>query len=186
MRVLMLEPPPDLLEDRRRKGLDHRDEVWDGVVHMVPPPSLWHQKFEGRLWAVLEPLASLRGLDCVHNAGLYRGDQNYRVPDLIVFRPEHGSDRGVEAHAEIVVELLSPNDESREKLPFYESVRVSEVFLIDSGTRAVELYALRRGRLLAMKPDGNGAFRSEVLGLELRPVAGPRLLLTWDGGSAEI
>ena len=186
MRVLMLEPPPDLLEDRRRKGLDHLDEVWDGVVHMVPPPSLWHQELESGLEEVLRPLARLRGLRCLHNTGLFRADQNYRVPDLMVFRPEHGSDRGVETHAEVVVELLSPNDESREKLPFYESVGVSEVFLIDPRTRAVELYALRSGRLQAMKPDSNGAFRSAVLGLELRPVAGPRLRLTWDGGPAEV
>jgi Uma2 family endonuclease len=186
MRVLMLEPPPDLLEDRRRKGLDHRDEVWDGVVHVVPPPSLRHQEFESGLEEVLRPLARLRGLGCMHNTGLFRGDQNYRVPDLMVFHPKDVSERGVEAHAEVVIELLSPHDESREQLPFYESAEVSEVFLIDPGTRAVEQYVLRGGRLLAVLPDGTGAFRSEVLGLELRPVAGPRLRLTWDGGSAEV
>ena len=186
MRVLMLEPPPELIEDRHRKGLDRFDEVWDGVLHMVPPPSHWHQKIERELLKVLEPLARQRGLDYLHEAGLYRSDQNYRVPDLMVFRPEHGSDRGVEAHAEVVIELLSPHDESREKLPFYESLGVKEVFLIDPGTRAVELFALRGSRLVAVPADGDGVFRSAVLGLELRSVAGPRLRLSWDGGSAEI
>lgn len=186
MRVLMLEPPPDLLEDRRRKGLDRWDEVWDGVVHMVPPPSLWHQQFERKLEGVLEALAGRLGLACVHGAGLYRGDQNYRVPDLMVFRPEHGSERGVEGHAEVVFELLSPHDESREKLPFYESLGASEVFLLDPRTRAVELFVLRSGRLVGKLPEGAGTFRSEVLGLELRLVEGPRLRLNWDGGSTEI
>ena len=186
MRVLMLEPPTELLEDRRRKGLDGRDEVWDGVVHMVPPPSSQHQDVEGTLIEVFRPLARRRGLGCLHEAGLYRGEQNYRVPDLMVHRPGDRSDRGVEAHAEVVVELLSPHDESREKLPFYESLGVREVFLIDPRTRAVELYVLRGGKLLVALPDGAGAFRSEVLGLELRVVEGPRLRLSWDGGSTEV
>ncbi len=122
----------------------------------------------------------------MHNAGLFRGDENYRVPDLMVFNPKDASERGIETHAEVVIELLSPHDESREKLPFYESVGANEVFLIDPATRAVEQYVLRGGRLLAALPDGSGAFRSAVLGLELRPIAGPRLRLTWDGGSAEV
>ncbi len=45
---------------------------------------------------------------------------------------------------------------------------------------------LRGGRLLATLPQGNGALRSAILGLELRPVAGPRLQLSWDGGSKEV
>jgi Uma2 family endonuclease len=186
MRALMLEPPPELLEDRRRKGLDRWDEVWDGVIHMVPPPSRWHQRLERALIEVLSPLSSSRGLELLQESGLFSGDQSYRVPDLMVFRPEHGSDRGVEAHAEVVIELLSPHDESREKLPFYESLGVSEVFLIDPGTRAVELYLLRGGRLLPALPDSAGAVRSAVLGLELRVVAGPKLRLSWDGGSQDI
>jgi len=178
--------PPELLEERRRRGLDRFDEVWDGVLHLVPPPSLWHQEFVGELRDVLKPLALRAGLRCVHEAGLFRDDRNHRVPDLMVYRPEHALARGVEAHAEIVIELLSPNDESREKLPFYESLGVGEVFLIDPGTRAVELHLLRGGRLLATLPQGNGALRSSILGLELRPIAGPLLQLSWDGGSKQV
>ena len=122
MRALMLEPPPEMFEERRRKGLDRWDEVWDGVIHMLPPPSRWHQSLERALIEVLAPLSRSRGLELLQESGLFRGDQNYRVPDLMVFRPEHGSDRGVESHAEVVIELLSPQDESREKLPFYESL----------------------------------------------------------------
>jgi hypothetical protein len=38
MRVVWLEAPGGLLEERRRLGLDIRDEMWDGVLHVVPPP----------------------------------------------------------------------------------------------------------------------------------------------------
>jgi len=34
----MLEVDPALLEQRRRLGLDHWDEMWEGVLHMAPDP----------------------------------------------------------------------------------------------------------------------------------------------------
>jgi len=186
MRALMLEPPPELLEDRHRKGLDLRDEVWDGVLHMVPPPSGPHQELGASLFELLRPVARRRGLRLQYETGLYRGDRDYRTPDLVAFRPENASERGVDGHAEAVFELLSPGDESREKLPFYESLGVSEIFLVDPATRAVELYVVRGGKLLAVLPDRNGAVRSEVLGMEFRPVDGPKLRLTWDGGTEDV
>ena len=157
MRALMLEPPPELLEERRRKGLDRWDEVWDGVIHMVPPPSRWHQSLEKAFILVLEPLVRLQNLEFIQESGLYRSDQNYRVPDLMVFRPEHWSDRGVESHAEVVIELLSPHDESREKLPFYESLGVNEVFLIDPGTRAIAALSPARRPAPACAPGRHGS-----------------------------
>jgi hypothetical protein len=46
MRTLVLDPPTaglgELLERRRRSGLDRLDEVWEGVLHMVPAPSGEH------------------------------------------------------------------------------------------------------------------------------------------------
>jgi hypothetical protein len=35
--------PEGYLEERRRKGLDGRDEMWEGVLHLVPAPSAKHQ-----------------------------------------------------------------------------------------------------------------------------------------------
>jgi hypothetical protein len=37
-----------MLDERRRLGQDVRDEMWDGVLHMVPPPGGAHQDY-GRL-----------------------------------------------------------------------------------------------------------------------------------------
>ncbi|MGI8413509.1 MAG: hypothetical protein ACR2QA_13710 [Solirubrobacteraceae bacterium] len=46
MRTLLSDPPPaefeELLERRRRWGADRRDEVWEGVLHMNPAPSIAH------------------------------------------------------------------------------------------------------------------------------------------------
>ena len=36
MRAVLLEVPEAMLDERRRLGHDGRDEMWDGVLHMVP------------------------------------------------------------------------------------------------------------------------------------------------------
>lgn len=38
MRAVLLEVPEGMLAERCQLGLDGRDEVWDGVLYMVPPP----------------------------------------------------------------------------------------------------------------------------------------------------
>jgi hypothetical protein len=44
MPTLVMDPAPAeidaLIERRRRLDLDHYDEVWEGVLHMNPPPEL--------------------------------------------------------------------------------------------------------------------------------------------------
>src|SRR5690242_11932206 len=122
MRVLLLEPDPAWLERRRRLGLDHFDEVWDGVLHVVPSPTATHQRFERALERVLAPLAERQGFEIFHHFDLVdraKGDQNYRQPDLAIVSPSDVVERGMNGHAELLIEILSPNDEAREKFPFY-------------------------------------------------------------------
>jgi len=35
----MLDATQELLEERRRRGLDEADELWDGVLHTTSPPT---------------------------------------------------------------------------------------------------------------------------------------------------
>jgi len=187
-RAVILKPPASFMDERRRMGADRWDEIWDGVLHMVPPPSRWHQRFGSELLALLLPLAKARGLELSYETGLYRPaceERDYRVPDLVFARPEQTTERGVEG-AELVVELLSEGDESREKLGFYAELGVSEVLLIDPDTRELELYVLRGGRLHVALPDDRGAVRSQVLGVSFAATPGPKLSLTWPEGSGQI
>ena len=189
MRAVMLEVPEALLAERRRTGADRWDESWDGVLHMVPPPSGWHQNRGSRLLIVLAPLAESLGLVATYETGVHRPghvDRDYRIPDLVFARPDRFGDRGVTGGPELVVEILSPGDETYEKLPFYESLGTREVLVVNPDTRAVELFALRDGRLAAVARDDAGAVRSAVLGVTFVVVAGPRLRLTWAGGTAEV
>jgi Uma2 family endonuclease len=181
MRAVVLDMPAHWLEERRRHGLDRRDEIWDGVLHMVPPPAPPHQIFAGDLEPVLKPHAKTRGLLVIRETGVYGGvdDKNFRVPDLVVVNAAHLSKRGVERKAEIAIEILSPDDESRDKLPFYRECGVTEVWLLDPVSRAFDLRSLADGYSEAHST-------SSVLGVELALVEGPRLRIAWLGGFAEI
>src|SRR5262245_45866015 len=118
VRAVMLEVDPKLLAERARLGLDIRDEMWDGELHIVPQASGPHQRFGTRLAVVLLPLAEARGLEMSYETGLYRLENDYRVPDLMIYRSGHASDRGAEG-AELVIEIRSPGDETMIKLPWY-------------------------------------------------------------------
>lgn len=146
MKAVWLEVPSEFLDQRRSYGRDKRDEVWDGVLHMVPPARTNHVDIQQRLSFVLKAIAERRGLRAYFEMGLFDPAvpeyENYRVPDLSVVAPKHVSKRGIEGRAELVIEVLSPNDESREKVPFYERMGVREVWLLDRERRTIEVFAL--------------------------------------------
>lgn len=181
MRAVVLQMPEHWLEERRSLGHDRRDEVWDGVLHMVPQPGTSHQGLEAALIIHLTPLASARGYRLLHETSLFgvAGEKNYRVPDITIAVHQDVSERGIEGHAELVIEILSPNDESREKVPFYATCGVREVWLVEPKTRFFEIRSL---------DDDYATVRTEsaVLGVKLSVVTGPLLRLEWGEGAAEI
>ena len=181
MRAVLLEVSEPMLDERRALGLDGRDEVWDGVVHVVPPPGGRHQRLGS---ALLKVLAQRRGLVVSYGTGLFWQDDDYRVPDLMVYRPEQQSERGAEG-AELVIELRSSGDETYAKLDFYAVLGVREVLVVHPGDRRVELFRLVGDRLLPVSGDASGGVRSDVLGLTCA-TGGQQLHLTWDGGSAAL
>lgn len=188
MRAVMLEVPEELLEDRRRRGLDKSDEVWDGVLHMVPPPAPRHNFLVSDLNAFLRRVAARRGLmPPVSETGVFdptKGLSNYRVPDLVIAAEGAYSERGVEGAATLVVEVLSPHDESRDKLPFYACVDAREIWIVDPKTRAIEVFESRDGEPVSV-PSADGRILSP-LGIELSVILGPKLRLVDGADTAEI
>jgi Uma2 family endonuclease len=180
MRALMLEVPEELLEDRRRKDLDRLDEVWDGVIHMVPPPTTRHSFFVEHLKGFFRGVAERRGLALpVSEIGVFDPEQglsNFRVPDIVVAALPMFSERGIEGVAPLVIEVLSPNDESYDKLPFYARVGVLEVWIADPKTKTVEVFESRAG-LPVKVPSSAGRILSPTLGVELTALPGPKLQL---------
>src|SRR4029077_2514417 len=121
MRTLILDPPAvgldELLERREALGPDHRDEVWEGVLHINPPPSYKHERVSSSLHRLLGPYADAAGLEIVGTVGIGVKDNN-RVPDLTLQRPQDAAPQWQQTAA-LVIEIVSPGDESYEKFSFY-------------------------------------------------------------------
>jgi Uma2 family endonuclease len=184
MRVLFLEAPQDLLDERRRIGADRRDEMWNGVLHLVPLGSGPRQQFSAEFLMLVGPLVKRRGLKMRYYPGFFRTDDDYRVPDFAIFREGQSSERGVEA-ADLVVELRDPGDETYEKIDFYADRGVQEMLILHPEERRAEIYRAYGSRLLPVLPALDGVLGSDVLRIRMGTVDG-KLRITWDGGSADI
>lgn len=175
--------PESFLRERRALGLDRRDELWEGVLHMVPPPASHHNELNIELAIFLRRVLRARDLRAfVDPMGLFAPDvepQSWRVPDITIARPAQLSQRGVEG-AVVVIEVLSPHDESRDKFGFFWRVGVEEVWIIDPGSRDVEIYARTAtpGEFARLPTT-----TSPRLGIAFSIVAGPRLRVA-DGDDA--
>lgn len=147
MPTLVMDPAPveieALIERRRRLGLDHRDESWEGVYRMNPPPSHEHQVILQQLAELLGPLARSAGLEpVIQEFGLGRPEE-FRVPDGGLHRP--GASGVWHSTAALVIEIVSPGDESWAKLPFYAAHGVDEVLIVDPVKRSADLLGLNNG-----------------------------------------
>jgi Uma2 family endonuclease len=141
--VTFAAPPAEIgawLERRRALGQDRFDEVWEGEYHVAPMAHSHHGAVADEVAAALRPRARRAGLTNSGPVNLGVAD-DYRVPDHVVLHERHGA--VYVTTAAIVVEVVSPGDESRSKLNFYFARGVAEVLIVDPHTQAVEWY--RRG-----------------------------------------
>jgi len=156
MRALVLDPPTaglgELLERRRRSGLDRLDEVWEDVLHMVPAPSHTHAVIEAQLLMILGPAARAAVLEPTGQCNLGESEHDFRVPDGALHRPgAHGTWHPTAA---LVVEIVSPGDETWEKLPFYAAHHVDEVLIVDPQERSVSWLTLKEGEYRSIERSG--------------------------------
>jgi hypothetical protein len=152
MATLVLDPyTPELeaLKERRRiSGIDRLDEVWEGVLHMVSAPSAAHAQIAQQLAEALGPPARAAGLvAAMHEFNVGESDHDYRILDGGLLHPGAS---GVWQHtAPLVVEIVSPGDETWQKLPFYAAHHVDEVLIVDPAERSVRWLALADGEYVA-------------------------------------
>ncbi|MGC8784880.1 MAG: Uma2 family endonuclease [Armatimonadota bacterium] len=146
-----------LLQERVLTGASRWDELWDGVWHMSPAPSLEHQRIEGELFVLLREAVTLRGIGKVFHevnvAHPAKPAQDFRIPDLCVVL---GSNQNAQLHEnyilgapDLVVEIHSPGDETYAKLDWYAQIGVKEILVIQRDSKAVEQYM----------PDSRGLLR---------------------------
>ncbi len=146
MRTLVLDPPPpqlqELIAQRQRTGVDRHDEVWEGVYHMIPVAGIVHSLVAAQLAELLGAPARANGL-VVGTAFNLGSKDNYRVPDLGVHRDPQLA--VWVPTAAIAVEILSPDDDTWKKLPFYARHEVDELLIVDPAEHSVTWLALREG-----------------------------------------
>jgi len=156
MRTLLSDPPPaevqEVLARRRRSGADRHDEVWEGVLHMMPTPSGAHMDVQQQLAVLLDAPARAAGL-FPRLGGVNIGDaEDYRVPDGVLQRERRS---GVwHRTAALAVEILSPGDQALDKLPFFADHHVDELLIVDPRERSVAWLALAEGEYRAVRRSG--------------------------------
>lgn len=147
MRTIVLGERPAELEHlfqrRRAMGADLHDEVWEGEYHMAPAPRRSHGRVDDEIAAILRPLAKRARLFPTGPFNL--GDvTDYRVPDRGLHRD--GSDATWLETAALVVEIVSPDDETWAKLPFYAIHAVDEIMIADPRDRTLSWLRLDAGQ----------------------------------------
>ena len=122
MKTVVIGPPPpelqQLIQRRRSLGLDRFDEVWEGNLHLAPVPGFGHAYIEREVARVLRPFADAAGLIETGPFNLGRAS-DFRVPDGGYHRSVPEGDGVYVTRAALVVEVVSTDDETFEKFPFY-------------------------------------------------------------------
>jgi Uma2 family endonuclease len=138
--VFVGDRPPeleDLIERRRKLGQDLFDEVWEGEYHLVPGPSPAHGVVDAQLTVLLASPAWTAGLigSSLFNLGT---EDDFRVPDGGYFRSLPGE--AFVPTAAIIVEVVSPYDETYAKFGFYAAHDVDEIITVEPEERRVRCW----------------------------------------------
>jgi Uma2 family endonuclease len=185
MDTLVLDPyvSERLLRERRDRGIDVFDEVWEGVYVMAPAPNDEHQEIEMNLAQSLLELVRDKKRGTVRMRVNLASDpadweHDYRIPDIVVFltdSPAVCHDTFWSGPPDFIIEITSPHDKTREKLAFYAKVETRELLLIDRDPWQLELYQLK-GKSLALvgstAPGDASAVSSNVLPMTFKLLAG--------------
>ncbi|HJZ89765.1 MAG TPA: Uma2 family endonuclease [Gemmataceae bacterium] len=168
-----------LLREREAAGDHTRDEVWDGVTVIMPEADIEHDDIAGyfyrTFWAVFGEATPHRIHFRVNVSDRVEDWKlNYRVPDASVYlsrNPAQMCGTHYVGGPDVALEVVSPDDRSRDKLGFYTAVGTREVVIVDRDPWRLELYQLRRGRMRlkgAITPGDGGTLASGVLPLKFQ------------------
>ena len=144
-----------LITQRQSDGTDKYDEVWEGMYVMAPLANNEHQDLVNELCTVLTIAVKWAGLGKVYpgvNVSDRKEDwqENFRCPDVAVFLNDTGAeDRGTHWYGgpDVAIEIVSPHDRARQKIPFYAKIGVLELLLIERDPLSIVLYRLQGNEL---------------------------------------
>ncbi len=178
MTALITDPELEesLKAQRHAWGVDRFDEVWEGVYIMSPQPNVEHQELVsdlvGALRDVIHPPQGGKvypGINLSDRADDWK--DNFRCPDVAVFLAGNPAEK-FKAHyrgsADFLVEIISPDDNAREKIPFYSLLGVRELLIIDRYPWSLELYR-HNGKELALAAQSS-LEKSELVASTVLPL----------------
>jgi len=173
----------ELKRERAVSGADRWDEVWEGTYMMAPLPNIEHQQIVNRLAAIFQETVGWDGQDIVlpgtNVSDREKGwEHNYRCPDVVVYL-EATKAKNCDTHwmggPDLAVEIVSDDDLTRDKVPFYAAVATRELLIIDREPWALELRRLSDGelKLIGTVTEGSGhSLGSDVLPLSFKLIGG--------------
>ena len=143
-----------IIAERRARGWDRQDEVWNGTYIIMPDSNIEHQEIISSLVEafrdVVRPPGGGKVLPGFNISD--RGDDwtfNFRCPDVGVLLARNPAEI-FEAHIRGPGRLLGgdrqPGDKSREKFDFYGELGVRELLLIDRYPWSLEPLSQQRQR----------------------------------------
>ena len=117
---------------RSAHGNPPHDEVWEGLLILKPLPDNQHQSILARIQMPIMDCCS----DDKVRFGVNITDRhpdwlfNFRCPDFVIYKRENPAvchDMYWLGGPDFLIEVIMPNDLSRDKLPFYAKVGTREV-----------------------------------------------------------
>jgi len=176
----------EALAQRRRAGVDRRDEVCEGVSHMPPAPLCEHQRNHVALGAFFFRLfeknrrAAIERDNVLDEASPVQDD---RIPDwsfVLAGRERVFARDGIRGGgADAVLEVRSQGGENYEEFPFFAGLKTREIVVIDRDSKRPEVHRLAGADSEPVQPDAGGWAVSEALGVRFRALPGtpPRLAI---------
>jgi len=149
-------------------------QLVEGHLVREPAPTFGHQRLALTIAGQLKRLVGPHRL-AIAPVDVAVDEWNVYQPDVVVFREPVADDAsGVDAGVPLlVVEILSPSTADRDrrvKRTRLLDIGVEEVWLVDSPSRTIEVYDLRRYRDLPRRATGAQSIGSDaVAGFELVP-----------------
>ena len=131
--------------------IKRREELINGKVVMMSPPSTGHVSISGNIYYSFKK--HLKGSKCrpfVDGVSVHLTGKDRFVPDMtIVCDPGKIKRTHIDGAPDLVVEILSPSTAKYDrgyKKDVYESCGVPEYWIVDPVNRSIEIYTLAEGR----------------------------------------
>ena len=140
-------------------GIDTFDEVWEGSYHVAPAAHPAHGYVDNELAVLLAPFAAPSDLW----AQSLRPRRARRLPSAGSWLPQRPADSTWVPTAAVVVEIVSPDDETYDKFGFYAAHGVDGLIVTDPAARTVTCWARTTGRTADRRFDTVGQERAAKL-----------------------